>query len=105
MLRHYDFADFQAEEIAKILSVNYKLPIRHGMIQRCKTTEPQVQMKNREERMKNMKGVFVISIDLNIPKNILLVDDVFTIGATMREACSVMKRGVAEFVWGITLAR
>ena len=38
-------------------------------------------------------------------RNVLLVDDVFTSGATMWEATKMLKQAGAKFVWGLVLAR
>jgi len=40
-----------------------------------------------------------------IPENLILVDDIFTTGATMRECAKTLKRGGVKKVWGFTLAR
>jgi competence protein ComFC len=66
-----------------------------------------VEVKDREKRLKNMKGVFGFKQStVNIHQStILLFDDVFTTGATLRSATSVLKRKGARFVWGVTMAR
>ena len=66
-------------------------------------------MKSREEREREIRGVFVLRAGRGMVekikgKRILLVDDVFTSGATMREAAKVLReKGVSE-VWGFALA-
>ncbi len=43
---------------------------------------------------------------LSMPKmSVLLVDDIWTTGATMRECCRVLKKAGIQKVWGFTLAR
>ncbi len=61
-----------------------------------------------EKRRKNLKGVFVVSTRNSpfiIPDSVILFDDVFTTGSTMREAAIVLKRAGVEKVWGLTIAR
>ena len=68
-------------------------------------TEPQAK-KTRGERNKNIKGTFEVDRpDLVKGMNILLVDDVFTTGATVNEAARVLKRAKADKVHVFTLAR
>ncbi len=38
-------------------------------------------------------------------KNVFLIDDVYTIGATMEESAKVLKRAGAKQVWGIVVSR
>jgi len=60
---------------------------------------------NREERKENVKGVFGIKKDVSIPSKVVLVDDVWTSGATMRECCKILKKNGVKEVWGFTVAR
>jgi ComF family protein len=62
-----------------------------------------------EARRQNLKNVFSInpahkSTSLNL-KYVILFDDVFTSGSTLREAAKVLKRAGVEKVWGLTIAR
>ena len=40
-----------------------------------------------------------------VPERVVLVDDVFTTGATMQEAAKVLKQAGVKEVWGLALAR
>ena len=102
----YRFRGFnQAELFATKLSQIYALPYRNDIIQRIKSTLPQVEMKHKRDRVENMRGVFAIKTKKTLPASIILVDDVFTTGATMREAGRVLKQQGVLNVWGITIAR
>jgi len=92
----------QAEMIAKI--VGNKLKLKPGdYLERVKLTQPQSRLP-REKRLTNVSGVFRAKTG-RLPKAILLVDDVWTTGATMREAVKVLQdRGVID-IWGLSLAR
>lgn len=95
----------QAEIVARVLSKRFDIPVRTDILRRVRKTVPQVDMKNREDRMNNMKNVFKVN---KIPAQgdpIILVDDVYTTGATMQSACEVLKRSGVKTVWGLTIAQ
>ena len=98
----------QAEVLGKLLAKRLNIPVRADILKRVRKTVPQVEVKDREKRLKNMENVF--SVSPNPPAggsqypNILLFDDVFTTGATLRAAANVLKRAGARKVWGIVLA-
>lgn len=95
----------QTEEIAKELSKNLKIPFFNNALIKTKQTPAQVKLK-KEEREENIKGTFLCQKPEMIKnKKILLVDDVFTTGATMEEAALILKRAGAKEVWGIVVAR
>lgn len=71
---------------------------------RTKNTQQQARIRNKKLRVENVKGAFKIREEVR-GKNILLVDDVFTSGASMRECTKVLKRAGAKKVWGLVLAR
>jgi len=104
----------QAEVIAQALRKRLNIPVKTNMLIRTKKTTPQVEMKDRDKRLANMKDVFEVKKQTmnnyelrttNQELNIILVDDVFTTGATLRSAASVFKHHGAKFVWGVTLAQ
>ena len=68
---------------------------------------PQAEVKGRNKRLKNVKNVFSLSSDtsMSLHPNIFLFDDIFTTGATLREAARMLKQGGAKLVWGVTIAR
>lgn len=98
----------QAEKIAQELAGRMSVPIGR-ILKRNRNTKQQVTMKSKEEREKNISGAIEISrpyCDENclMGKNILLVDDVFTSGADMRECTKVLKKADVGKVWGLALA-
>lgn len=93
----------QAEVMGKLIAAKLNIVMRTDILRRTKQTVPQVEKKQRKDRLKNMEKVF--SVSSPVSPNILLFDDVFTTGATMRSAANVLKRNGAKIVWGITMAR
>lgn len=94
-----------AEELAKQLGQAFSLPVVADALIRIKHTAPQANL-GREERLKNMKGVFEVRNPQKIAaKNILLVDDVYTTGATMEECARILKKAGAARVFGAAVAR
>ena len=92
----------QAEELGTFL----RIPMRTDILRRTKATTPQVDMKHRKDRLKNMNGVCEIRSSAIINNlSVLLFDDVFTTGATMRSAAVALKHAGATFVWAVTMAR
>lgn len=73
----------------------------------CRTrwTEPQTTL-SRAERQQNIKDAFSLQHPEKIKgRKILLVDDVYTTGATVNECARVLMKADAEFVDVLTLAR
>ena len=65
---------------------------------------PQVGL-NARERRKNVRNAFRITNEHLIEdKNVILVDDVFTTGATMRECSKMLKKAGAGDIYGVTIA-
>lgn len=91
----------QSEIIAKELGKKLNFPTIR-ILEKTKDTRDQASLK-KEERKENIKGCFKVLE--NLAPKIILVDDVFTTGATISECCRVLKNNGAEIVWGFTLAR
>ncbi len=70
-----------------------------------KTTKDQAILENKE-RTKNIKGVFsCVKPEVIEGKNILLVDDIYTTGATMQECARILKEAGAKEITGLVIAR
>jgi len=94
----------QAEVLCQSLSQNLGLACINVLV-RCKITKTQKDLK-KEGRLKNVTDAFKLNPKADVHnKNIILVDDVTTTGATLQEAAKVLKRNGAAKVICLTVAR
>ena len=95
----------QASLIATHLSKIYKKPVLYTTLLRQRATKSQGHL-SIVERKKNISGAFFVKHIKKIKgKNILLIDDVFTTGATVNECAKILKRNGANKVFVLTFAR
>ena len=94
------------KQLATKLSIDMSdIAIERDMLVRNRRTEPQTGM-GRKMRLKNIKNAFEVSDSSGISgKRILLVDDVFTTGATANECAKTLINNGAKRVDVLTLAR
>ena len=75
----------QSELIAEELSILSNIPVNNMLVKRVKVTPNQKEL-TRAERMKNLIGAFkVVKTKDYENKVLLIIDDVFTTGATLNE--------------------
>ena len=97
----------QSEEIARSLSEKLGIPLIEQGLVKTKKTISQIELK-REERLLNVSGVFAINPEKKGSiegKKIILIDDVYTTGATMQECAKILKQNHAPEIWGVVIAR
>jgi competence protein ComFC len=94
----------QSALLAQGFASKWNIEFSRELLVRTKFNKPQAGLL-KEDRMENIKGAFSSSMHKNAPHSIVLFDDVWTTGATMREATNVLKRGGVKKVWCLTLAR
>jgi len=96
----------QAQNIAHVLSRQFGLPILNNVLVKAKDTSQQADQKDWEARKKNVTGSFVVMRPEAVKgKKIMLVDDVWTSGATMNEAARVLKEAGAKQMIGFVIAK
>jgi ComF family protein len=93
-----------SKRLAELFAGVFNYPTEFQLLTKNKPTLPQKDL-TRSKRLVNLKGVFSARADLVRSKNIILIDDVWTTGTTLREAAKTLKRSGAKAVWGITLMR
>lgn len=95
----------QAELLARIISLNLNLPLLTGNLRRTRFTTPQIELP-KEQRLTNLKGAFKVRQREEIEgRSLLLIDDVFTTGATMNECSRTLVEAGAAKVYCLALAR
>ncbi len=96
----------QSELLAKNIADTFQMEMAVDIIERMGNAVPQAEIKEREERLKNLSGIFRIkNKEKIIGRNILLIDDVCTTGATLNECAKVLKQGGASKVVALVVAR
>jgi ComF family protein len=93
----------QSALLSHELSVRAGLPMVDGVLARTAPTRPQVGL-SIEERADNVRNAFRCLGQGLLDARVLLVDDVWTTGATMRACGQALLAGGARAVWGLTLA-
>lgn len=99
----------QSERICKILQKidgNRSFSLKNNILKRVIDTKSQTKMKSRKEREENIRNAFeVINKESVENKVIILIDDVITTNATMREARKTLLKSGAKDVISFALAR
>jgi competence protein ComFC len=96
----------QAEIISSLIADSHDHKIDSNILIKTQKTKSQVEIKDRKERLGNIKGVFEIKETNRIRgRNILLIDDICTTGATLNECARVLKQNGATKVTGLVVAR
>ncbi len=95
----------QSELLAKIISEKFGFEISENL-KRIKNNKPQVEMKGIEKRKINIAGCFSLENPEEIKnKNVIILDDVFTSGATIEEAARILKNAGAKKILALVIAR
>ena len=94
----------QAQVIVDNINLTFGIE-QSAVLNRTRATKVQKNL-NHQKRQTNIEGCFEVNTLFKIePKNYILVDDVITTGATLKEATKVLKSKGAKSVWCFTLAR
>lgn len=96
----------QAELIAKVLAERLELKLEVDALLRSIYSKPQSEARGIVERKENVRGCFAVPRkELVQGKDIVLVDDVTTSGATFSEAASALKEAGARKIIALAVAR
>lgn len=103
--RGFNQAELLAKEIVKVYP--HCSLLTNSLVRTKQTKKTQVELSGRERR-ENIKGIFSwqgTSDELK-DQTILLVDDIYTTGATLNECAKVLRQKAgARQVWGVVLAK
>ena len=92
----------QAELIAEALGKRLALPVDKKLLKRKVNTRPQKDL-GPAERKANLNNAFISKGRLE-GGNVLLVDDIYTTGATVDEAARILKKAGADRVYFLVIA-
>ncbi|MGH6876961.1 MAG: ComF family protein [Rhizomicrobium sp.] len=98
----------QSALIARALGTRAGKPVDCRLLFRTRATPSQGEMPSARARRRNMQGAFGVDrtrAHMLRGKSILLIDDVFTTGATIEACARALKRAGASRVLVLTLAR
>ena len=105
--RGFNQAELICRELTK-LDNNINFSLKTDILIKIKNTKHQAKVENRSERLRNIIGSFGINekqTDTKLEgRNIILIDDVITTGATLTEAKKILKRAGARKVVAFTVA-
>lgn len=91
----------QSLELARPLSRRFGIPLNYNLCSRIRATPHQLSLK-KKDRVRNVRGGFRVSGQLDTP-HVALIDDVVTTGATASELTRLLKKNGAERVdvWAV----
>jgi len=98
--RGYNQSQLLARELGKLIT----LPVVDDCLIRQRYALPQARTSSVEERRSNVANAFICRDHRLQDKQVLLIDDVATSGATLNACASALKTAGATSVWGLVLA-
>lgn len=96
--RGYNQAEVLAKELGKILDIS----VDTRLIKKKKTTAQKTL--GRYEREYNLKGNFRVERQNNIPRCVMVIDDIYTTGNTINEVSKTLKKAGVEMVFFLTIS-
>ncbi|HBR13402.1 MAG TPA: hypothetical protein DD697_01720 [Candidatus Komeilibacteria bacterium] len=95
----------QSYLLAKIFAEHFNLPLSAEVVSRSRNTPHQVGLNQKQRRL-NINNAFTLNLPEAVRnKNIILIDDVVTTGATLEEIAKLLKTAGAKTVHGLTVAK
>jgi len=96
--RGYNQASFMSDVVSDL----FRVPKHDEYIKKIRDTKKQSNLRN-VERVLNISGAYEASTEVE-GKNIILVDDIYTTGATMTEVAKTLKAAGAKVIVGVVFA-
>ncbi len=97
----------QSAELARCFANQTQSPYHYDLLQRIRPTRQQVGL-GLKERAKNVRGAFRVPLEAKVivkGASIVLIDDVFTTGATLEACARALRRAGAVRIDCLTYAR
>jgi ComF family protein len=98
--RGYNQSALVARELGRLSG----RPVVAGCLVRQSHTMPQVRSAGAEERRRNVASAFACRDGRLAGRNVVLIDDVSTSGATLNAGAAALKSAGAAAVWGLVIA-
>jgi predicted amidophosphoribosyltransferase len=92
-----------ARDLAAALGERWSLPVP-SLLERARPVARQTSL-SRAERRRNVRGAFRVAAAARVPPAVVLVDDVYTTGATADAAAAALRAAGAGHVVVVTFAR
>lgn len=91
------------KNIADKFSREIKVPISHDLI-KTRITDEQKIFQNAYSKQENIKDAFDITANIK-GKNIILIDDIYDSGATIKEIASMLTQKGANYITPVVIAK
>jgi ComF family protein len=103
--RGFNQAELIAHAAMKMRQPGDRLRLCAGVLERKRETASQIGLTSHQRR-ENLRGAFGVAQPEGVQgREVLVVDDVYTTGATVSECARVLRRAGATKVWVATVAR
>jgi len=99
--RGYNQSSLLAQELGKVTN----LPVVEDCLVRQQHAPPQARTASVSERQSNVADAFTCGDERLRGKQVLLIDDVSTSGATLNACARTLKSAGTASVWGLVMAR
>lgn len=102
--RHIKRGYNQADVIARRLKLHTKIPVAHPVV-RLRNTETQTHLHSQEKREENIRDAFgLVNAKPIRGKHVVIIDDVTTTGATLKEVARTVRDGEPASICAIVVA-
>ena len=92
----------QAELVAKELSRILKVPVDTEYLMRVEKTTPQKEL-TRQQRKVNLRQAFAVRETGKYYEKVLLVDDIYTTGATIDAISEILRENQTKIIFFLTI--